>query len=296
MATDEARTALVTGATSGLGFEAAAELARTGWKVAVTARNREKGDAAREGILRRTGREVSVLYADFASLRRVRELAAEARSRLPKLSVLVNNAGVSLPGREVTEDGIEATMAVNFFAPFLLTNLLLDALAAAAPARVVNVASVVHRRGTLDLSDLKGERPGSEAGAYGRSKLAMVMWTRELARRTAGRGICVNALCPGAVATNIWSRKRGWKGALFRALVVPLMKTPRQGARLIVHLAADPGLEGVTGEYFEAPTHFRFVPWDVRRTGTAPSVAARDDGAAGRLWDAAAAIAGTGEG
>src|ERR1700687_1709431 len=153
--------ALVTGATSGIGFEASVKLAAMGATLVLVARDRARGEAAVAAVKKRSRSDaVSLMFCDFASLTQVRALAAGVMSSHPKLHILVNNAGSASPKREVTEDGIERTLAVNHLAPFLLTNLLLDLLVKSAPARVVNVASVEHYDATMDLSDLSFERGG----------------------------------------------------------------------------------------------------------------------------------------
>lgn len=192
-------------------------------------------------------------------------------------------------GRHVlTEDGIETTMAVNFLAPFLLTGLLLPVLERNSPARVVNVASVMHRRGEIRWDDLGGADPDSVRGAYRRSKLALVMFTRELARRLAGTGVTANAVCPGGVATRIWRDAP----APVRAAMGLLLKPAPEGARLPVWVASAPDLEAVSGEYFEVPVHFRFARWDERRTMVPPAPAALVDGDCSRLWAEAERITG----
>jgi len=183
--------------------------------------------------------------------------------------------------RELTVDGIEKTFAVNHLGYFLLTNLLLDLLKRSAPARVVTVASIGHRRGTLDFDDLGFERDGYWImKAYTRSKLANVLFAAELARRLAGTGVTSNSLHPGSVATNIWSGAPVWAKPLIQILYRPFFLSPEKGGSFIVQLAADPKLEGVTGKYFE--------------TGkmVAPAPLAQDEALARRLWDVSATMTG----
>jgi retinol dehydrogenase 14 len=276
------KTILVTGATSGIGREAAVELARRGARVVMVGRDAARTEAARADVQARSGsREVSYLLCDFASQAAIRRLAAEFLAGHDRLDVLVNNAGGVNKRRLLTEDGIERTFAVNHLGYFLLTNLLRDLLVRSAPARVVTVASVGHRRGTLDFDDLGFERGGySIMSAYGRSKLANVLFAVELARRLAGTGVTSNSLHPGAVATNIWSGAPLWAKPLIAILFRPFFISPQKGARTIVHLAASPDLEGVTGKYFE---HGQAV---------APSPLAQDEALAKRLWDVSAGLVG----
>jgi NAD(P)-dependent dehydrogenase (short-subunit alcohol dehydrogenase family) len=247
------KTVLLTGATSGIGLEASVALARRGARVVMVGRNQAKTEAALADVSARSGsKEVSYLLADFASQASVRALADAVRSRVDRLDVLVNNAGGVNKARTVTADGIETTFAVNHLGYFLLTNLLLDLVVKSAPARVVTVASVGHRRGTLDFEDLGFERGGySIMRAYGRSKLANILFANELARRLAGSGVTSNSLHPGSVDTNIWSGAPLWAKPIIQLVFRPFFISAEQGGQRIVQLAASPELEGVTGRYFE---------------------------------------------
>jgi NAD(P)-dependent dehydrogenase (short-subunit alcohol dehydrogenase family) len=239
----EGKTCLITGANSGIGKETAQALAQMKANVVMVCRNKEKGEAARQKIEKKTGNaSVDLLLCDLSSLAGVRTLAAEVRNRYGKLHVLVNNAGLfSLSGK--TEDGFEKTLAVDYLAPFLLTNLLLELLRSSAPSRIVNVSSVGHFGGHIDIDAIqKGSTP-SGWGAYSNSKLALVMFTYELARRLQGTGVTANCLHPGAVATNIWR--------IPPAVVRPFLKSAKDGAETSIYLASAPEVEGVTGKYFE---------------------------------------------
>jgi NAD(P)-dependent dehydrogenase (short-subunit alcohol dehydrogenase family) len=276
------KTVLVTGATSGIGLEASVALARQGARVIMVGRNQAKTEAARADVASRSGsKEVSYLLADFASQASVRALADAVRSRADRLDVLVNNAGGVNKARTVTADGIETTFAVNHLGYFLLTNLLLDLVVKSAPARVVTVASVGHRRGTLDFEDLGFERGGySIMRAYSRSKLANILFANELARRRAGSGVTSNSLHPGSVDTNIWSGAPLWAKPIIQVLLRPFFISAEKGGERIVQLAASPELEGVTGKYFE----------DGKVVDPAPL--ARDASLATRLWDVSARMVG----
>ena len=273
--------ALVTGATSGIGFEASVKLAAMGATLVLVARDRARGEAAVAAVKTRARSDaVSLMFCDFASLSQVRALAAGVMSSHPKLHILVNNAGSASPKREVTEDGIERTFAVNHLAPFLLTNLLLDLLKRSAPAKVINVASSEHRAGTLPFDNLQFEKGGYRVTrAYARSKLANVLFTTELARRLARTGVTANCLHPGAVATKIWSH-----APRYVRFVVPVAKlfmiSAEKGADTIVYLAANPEVEGLTGGYYE------------RNRKVTPSPLARDHAIPKRLWDRSAALVG----
>lgn len=241
---------VVTGANAGIGRVTALELARMGATVVLVCRNPERGAEARAAIVAQSGNSaVELLVADFASLASVRGAAETLRERYPQLHVLVNNAGLYLGKRLLSDDGYEQTFAVNHLAPFLLTNLLLDALKAGAPARVVTVSSVAHFVGTLRFDDLQSARSYSGFQAYATSKLCNVLFTYELARRLAGSGVAANCLHPGAVASHFALGSTGLFGLLFQ-LGRPFFLTPEQGAQTSLYLAASPAVEGVSGGYF----------------------------------------------
>ena len=271
----EGRTVVVTGGNSGIGLATATALARAGARTVLTARDPGRGAAAVEEVRRRSGGTVELALFDLADLASVRAGAAELLERLPRLDVLVNNAGIVLSDRRETVDGYESTFAVNHLGPFLLTTLLTGRLVASAPARVVTVASVAHRyvpRG-LDFADLQSRRDYRGMRVYARSKLANLLFTAELARRLAGTGVTVNALHPGTVATG-YGRDGDTHGFLPFGMDVirSVVLTPEEGARTSVFLATSLSVEGVTGRYF------------VRSRARTPSAAARDAGAARRLW------------
>jgi NAD(P)-dependent dehydrogenase (short-subunit alcohol dehydrogenase family) len=275
------KTALVTGATSGIGLEASAELARRGAHVVMVGRDPGRTEAARASVAERSGsRDVAHLLCDFASQGAIRELARTFCASHDRLDVLINNAGGVNRNRRLTVDGIETTFAVNHLGYFLLTNLLLDLIVASAPARVVSVASIGHRRGTLDFDDLGFEHGYGIMRAYARSKLANVLFSAELARRLAGTGVTSNSLHPGGVATNIWSGAPLWAKPLIFLLLRPRLISAAKGAATIVQLATDPALDGVTGRYFE----------DGKLSTPAPL--ALDPGLARRLWDVSASLVG----
>jgi len=272
------KTSLITGATAGIGRVTALELARLGAKVFLVARDPARGEGlARE--IREAGGAAEVLVADLASQRSIRDLAAGFLARDEPLHVLVNNAGVFELSRKVTVDGIENVFAVNHLAYFLLTLLLLDRLRASAPARIVNVASDAHRWGTIDFDDLEGERSYRSMRIYGRSKLANILFTYELARRLEGTGVTVNCLHPGGVATSLGSQNGRVARALI-ALLRPFMRTPSDGAKTSVHLASSPEVTNVSGKYFA----------DCRERRS--SRESNDPEIARRLWETSARMTG----
>jgi NAD(P)-dependent dehydrogenase (short-subunit alcohol dehydrogenase family) len=267
---------MVTGATSGLGLATARQLARLGATVIVVGRDAARCTAASASISSAAAPgAVDWLVADFAELDAVRRLAEEAQERHARIDVLVNNAGATYPKRYLTPDGVELTLAVNHLAPFLLTTLLLDRLCKSAPARIVNVASVAHEGAHFDFDDPAMERGYRPFAAYGRSKLANLWFTYELARRLDGSGVTVNAVHPGLVRTALGNhsgplRRAGWQ--LLHVAYRKVSLSADEGAAAITHLATAPELEGVTGRYFV----------DGRPAESSP--ASRDPAAAARLW------------
>jgi len=243
------KTCVVTGTTAGIGKETAVALAAAGARVALVCRTRDTGERALAEIRQRSGGDVVLFVADLGSQRAVRALAARLTAALPRVDVLVNNAGLILDRRVLTEDGLETTFAVNHIGYFLLSRLLEPKLCASAPARIVNVASGAHRGATLRFDDLMGARAYDGWKAYAQSKLANIVFTYELARRLAGTGVTANCLHPGAVATNFANAGP----ALIRLAVRigrPLMKSPPRGAATSIYLASSPEVAGVSGKYF----------------------------------------------
>lgn len=265
---------VVTGATSGIGRFCALELARRGGRVWLTGRDQGRGEAVAAEI-RQAGGQADFRAADFASLAGVRAYGAAVRAAHPHIDILVNNAGLIVPERQLTGDGLEETFAVNHLAPFLLTRILHDALLAAPAARVVTVSSEAHRvPKALDLAVLpKGEKFRSFR-TYGESKLANVLFTRELARRFAQTGSKATANClhPGVVRTGLWRSRRGLLGFLV-GLATPFMISEERGGQTLVHAATARELEGVSGKYLK---DLKVVP---------PSMLSKDAALAARLWE-----------
>lgn len=248
----EGKLVVVTGATAGIGKEAARELAEMGARVVVVGRNPEKTESV-AGEIRATAKgSVDVALADFASLASVRQLAEALAGRYPRIDVLLSNAGVFRVRRSVTGDGFEETFAVNHLAPYLLINLLRDHLAASTPSRIVVVASMAHYGQSLDFDDLQSERRYKAMRAYGRSKLANVMFTYALARRLEGSGVTANCLHPGFVATSLGSGNRvPVKPFMFLFRLTGRAIGVKDGADTPVYLASSPEVEGVSGKYFD---------------------------------------------
>jgi NAD(P)-dependent dehydrogenase (short-subunit alcohol dehydrogenase family) len=264
---------LITGANSGIGKAASLALAKMGAQVVMVARNKERGEAARAEIVKESGNSsVDLLLADLSSLESVRQLSREFQSKYPRLDVLVNNAGLFNQRRNVTVDGYENTFETNYLSSFLLSNLLLDLLKKSAPSRIINVSSVGHYNGHINFDDLNLEKNYGGWKAYGQSKLALVLFTHQLAKKLEGTGVTVNALHPGTVATHIWSRPLGPFGFIM-ALPKLFMISPQKGADTIVYLAASDEAANISGEYLEKSR--------VKKS----SDESYDDDVAQRLWE-----------
>ena len=258
---------MVTGANAGMGKEISLGMARMGANLVMVSRDRQRGQAAITDVEQRTGnREVELLIADLSSQQSIRDLVKEFRARHDRLNVLINNAGVSLPRRQETVDGIEAVFATNHLGPFLLTNLMLPLLGAGAPARIVTVSSGAHAMGKIDFDDLQSARRYNEIRAYNQSKLANVMFTYELARRMAGTDVTANAVEPGFVKTNL---KVPFPFSIFSFM----RGKAADGAKPTVYLASSPDVEGVSGSFFNS-----------KGAATRSSKMSYDEATAGRLW------------
>jgi len=273
---------LVTGATSGIGKAAATELVRRGADVVITCRSREKGERVAAEIERAAGRRpADILTADFESLDEVRALARTYLKSGRPLHVLVNNAGVVMQKRAVTKDGHETMFGVNHLAPFLLTNLLRSRLEESAPARVVGTASDAHRweRKRIDFDDLDASKKFGPMVTYGRSKLANILFTRELGRRLDASKVTANCLHPGFVASDLGLNNGMVARAVF-ALGRPFARSAEKGAETVVYLAAAPEVARSTGGYFmDCKPH-------------KPNFAASHDEDARRLWDVSTRLVG----
>lgn len=272
----QGRTAVVTGANKGIGLWTAAGFAKAGARVVLVCRNRERGEAARAFIAGRSGQTPDLLLADFASLRAVDDLGVQLNERYPSLHILVNNAGLFSPRRLLSQDGYELTFAVNHLASFLLTNRVLPALERAgregrARARIVTVSSMASRGASINFEDLMASRRyNMGGGAYGSSKLANILFTKELTRRLTGRPVTANCLHPGVVATEI--ANKGGIASLVWSLMKPFMLSQAEGAVNSLYVATAPEIEGVSGEFF------------VKQNPAAPNPIADDLAVAARLW------------
>jgi NAD(P)-dependent dehydrogenase (short-subunit alcohol dehydrogenase family) len=272
------KTCVVTGASSGIGFETARELTRRGARVTLLSRSAERCQAAAARIRQETGNpEVDFIAADLSSLAEIRRAAEEILRREERLDVLVNNAGGFFWKRRETVDGLELTFALNHLSYFLLTNLLLERLKASAPGRIVCVSSDAHRGAKLNFDDLQNKRKYAGFRTYAQSKLMNVLFTYELSRRLEGSRVTANALHPGFVASGFGKNN----GLLFR-LAMPLAQlgaiSPQEGARTSITLASSPEVEGVSGKYFTREKEVKSDP------------ASYDEQSARWLWDVSAEL------
>jgi NAD(P)-dependent dehydrogenase (short-subunit alcohol dehydrogenase family) len=236
------RIAVVTGASAGIGLHTALGLAQAGMRVVMVGRHAARTEAARRFVAERVrGAEVDIALADFSHLDEVRALAVDVLTRCERLDVLVNNAGLISPRYAMSAEGYELTIAVNHLAPFLLTNLLLERLIASAPARIVTVASQAHRGADLDLDTMTHPPNWTPLSAYGRSKLANILFTRALARRLDPAVVTAACLHPGMIATDIGNRAGSLAGLGWR-LAKSFLPGPDKGANTSIFLAtvADP--------------------------------------------------------
>ena len=250
---------LVTGAMSGIGKATAMGLAQRGATIVMVVRDREKGEAVQREIKTKSGNEaVDLLLADLSSQESVRQLAENFLQRYTQLHVLINNAGMTSLRRRETVDGLEMTFAVNQLAPFLLTNVLLDVIKASAPSRIINVSSDAHETGHINMDDLQSEK--KYLRAYGQSKLALVLFTYELARRMQGTGVTANCLHPGFVATNFGQNGTGPIGRGVMNVISRFGMSPEEGAKTSIFLATSPEVKGVTGKYFVKSNPKRSAP------------------------------------
>jgi NAD(P)-dependent dehydrogenase (short-subunit alcohol dehydrogenase family) len=242
---------LVTGANAGLGKQVCLDLAARGAEVIMSARNRQQAEQVRDQIISETGnKQVKLLVADLSSFQETVHLSNTIKAEYQKLDVLINNAGIFLTTYQETADGIETQWMVNHLAPYLLTRRLLDLLQSAPEARIINVSSKAHLRGSIDFDNLYGRGRYNGMAAYSQSKLANILFTKELAQRLRGTHVSSFALHPGVVNTHIGNKNSsGWMSWAWK-LGKPFMISPAKGAKTIVYLATEPQLAGLSGLYF----------------------------------------------
>lgn len=273
---------VVTGASSGIGKEIALGLAQRGASVIMVCRDADRGHEALEEIRQKSGsKSLELFLADLSSQHQIRRVAAAVKLKYEELHVLVNNAGVVMDKRVLTEDGIEMTFAVNYLAYFMLTNLLVNLLKAGAPSWVVNIASMAHRSAKMDFANLQSEKRYNRDTAYAQSKLADILFTYELGRRLEGTGVTVNAVCPGGVSSRLWENSNPVINYFFKTF----MKGPKQGASLPIYLASSSEVEGLSGKYFQTREHLKFQNVRSRGAMCKTSSLSYDPRTAWSLWE-----------
>lgn len=271
------KTAVITGATSGIGRETAIALAGKGAQLVLPVRSIDKGEALKQEIKEKTGNgSIELVKCKLDSFESIRQFARRFKEKHDRLHILVNNAGIWENKRRLSDDGIEMNFAVNHLAPFLMTNLLLDTVKASAPARIINVSSKVHKQVTMKFDDLEGKKRWSSLRAYAQSKLANIFFTRKLASDLRDTGVTVNCLHPGLVNTRLFDKIP----ALFRKPFGLFMISSEKGAQTIVYLATSPEVNNVTGEYF------------VKKKVASTSRYARNMEVAEKLWEVSKAYCG----
>ena len=274
----EGKTCLITGSTSGIGKEIAIGLAKMKANVILVGRNKAKCQATVEEICTTASigtnkkNQISYLLADLSSQASIHQLANKFLDSYESLDILINNAGVFLSRRFTTVDGLEYTFAVNHLAPFLLTNLLFERMKASSPSRIITTSSVAHRGAYINFNNLQFER-GRYNGveAYRQSKLANILFTKELARRSKGSGVTSNCFHPGGVRTNL-VQSSPWYYRLIWAAINPFLVSPKKGADTAIYLASSSKVAEISGKYF------------VNRKPVSLSGLANDHDTAARLW------------
>ncbi|XP_076463899.1 retinol dehydrogenase 13-like [Babylonia areolata] len=271
------KTVIITGANTGIGKETAKELARRGGRVILACRDLEKAEQAKaEIVLETANRNIVIKKLDLASMGSIRAFAKDINASEPHVDILINNAGIMRCPKMLTEDGFEMQLGVNHLGHFLLTNLLLDKIKASSPSRIINVSSLAHTRGHINFDDLNSAKSYDPGAAYAQSKLANVLFTRELAKKLENTGVTVNSLHPGVVKTELGRHMSFFKSTVSSFLLSPLiwllLKSPVQGAQTTLCCALSTELEGISGKYFS----------DCKEKEVAEQ--AKDDETAKRLW------------
>jgi len=281
MNTMKGKICIITGSNSGIGKETAIGLAKMGATIIMVVRDQERGDKARKEIVKQTGNDsVDLMICDLSSMSSIRHFAEEFKKKYDRLDVLINNAGAVFSKREVTSEGFERTLAVNYLGPFLLTHELMDLLKSSAPSRIINVSSGLAKDGKVDLDDLQSEKNYPRMKAYSRrhapvydnAKLMVMMFTYELARRLKGSGVTVNVLMPGFTATNLGKSSGSLTSSIMFKMVRPMQQSAKKGAETSIYLASSNEVKDLTGKCFAKK----------RETETFP--ASYDEELQKRLW------------
>jgi NAD(P)-dependent dehydrogenase (short-subunit alcohol dehydrogenase family) len=277
----KSKVCIVTGGNSGIGKETALSLAKMGATVVLVVRDQERGENAKTEIVRLSGnKSVDVMLCDLLSMSSIRRFAGEFKLKYSRLDVLINNAGAVFNKREVTSEGFERTLAVDYLGPFLLTYELLGLLKASVPSRIINLSSGLAKNGKIDLNDLQSERNYAGMKVYSNAKLMVMMFTYELARRLEGADVTVNVLMPGFVATNLGKNSGSLRSSIMFKMVRLMQVSPKKGAETSVYLASSDDVKNVTGKCFAKK----------KETTTCPI--SYDEELQKRLWDKTAAMLG----
>lgn len=248
---DKKSIVLITGGTSGIGKATAVEMARLGYLVVVLSRSKERGETALMEIKSESGsNDIELMICDLGKLEDIRSFAEGFKEKYKRLDILINNAGVILPGRHETKDGFELQFGVNHLGHFLLTNLLMDTIKSSAPSRVVVIASGAHKVGKIHFEDINLKNNFNLVRAYAQSKLANVLFTYELAERLKGSNVTVNCLHPGAVASQMGINRETGFGTFITRMLKPFFQTPKEGAATSIYLATSEEVKDITGRYF----------------------------------------------
>ncbi|XP_048772945.2 retinol dehydrogenase 12-like [Ostrea edulis] len=274
------KTVIITGANTGIGKETAINLAGRGARVIMACRNKSRGETALSDVRKKTGsKQVVLKMLDLASLESVRTFAEDVKKTESRLDILINNAGLMMCPHTKTADGFELQLGTNHLGHFLLTNLLLDKIEGSAPARIINLSSIAHMGcNRINFDDINSEITYGKWQAYAQSKLANVLFTRELNKRLKGTGVAVNSVHPGMVITELFRYVSGY--SIIWPFMIFLCKTTREGAQTSIYCAVDESIENVTGKYFSDCA--------IKEE----SKAAQDDEAAKRLWDVSVKMVG----
>ena len=277
----QGKVCLITGATNGIGEEAAKQIALMGAEIVFIARSPAKAEELKQSLKSLTGRESISIIADLSSQEDVKRAASEFLSMNKPLNILLNNAGIMNTSRKETVDGLEEVFSVNHLAYYSFTLMLMNKLIESGPSRVVNVASGAHMFvKDMNFDDLQSEKEYKTMQVYGRSKLANILFTRELAERLEGKGVTVNCLHPGFVNTGIGSNNSPTLGRILMALARPFSRKIDKGAETSIYLCVSPEVENETGEYF----------YDCKKEKI--SAAASDKENATKLWEVSSKLTG----
>ena len=242
---------LVTGSNSGIGKETVLALSRMDATVVMVVRNKLRGEKALAEIVNQNGnKKIDLMICDLSLMDSIRHFAKEFKKKYPRLDVLINNAGAVFNKRQVTSEGFERTLAVNYLAPFLLTNELLDLLKASAPSRIINITSGLAKKGEVDLDNLQSEKNYSGMKVYTNSKLMLIMYTYELARKLEGTRVTANVLMPGFVATNLGKNSGSLRSSIMFKIVRPMQISAKKGAETSVYLASSEEVKTTSGKCF----------------------------------------------